>query len=252
MKVNVLGKAEFLGLAEDGPRLLALINEPQAFVIQGFYPHEEIFALRSRCFDRNRDSEPAFHPLIEGCPDFHRLHDNYPNAYVKSKMHSFQHHGWKEENGALFHYFREIFALKNRLVGLPAETYVNAHPSEGCVARVSLHNYPRGGGYMAEHIDPLGVHARIQTIVQASEYGHDFDSGGLFARADPGAEKIYFDPISNPGDLLVLSPGIPHGVDPIDPEVEYDWRVNRGRWMVVPVFLNPDYPQFDNKSQTLS
>jgi hypothetical protein len=224
---------------------MRLINEPQAFVVKGFYPAEEILQFRAETFQWGQESDPSWHPLHNDCPDYHRLHDNYPKAHVKAKMHAFYFHGWYEHNDSKFNYFREIFALKNYLAGRPEKHYLNNVPSNGFVARVNVHHYPKGGGYQAEHVDPVGTHAHIQTLVMGSKFGKDFHKGGIYARRTPDSERFYLDPYTSPGDLVVMSPGIQHGVDFIDPEVPYEWRTNDGRWMILPIIVASDYPNKD-------
>lgn len=247
MKVNSLGKAEFLRMAyESKDAFLERIHTPEIFVVPRFYEPREILSLRRRVFDLGQISEPSWHPLYDDCPDYHRLHDSYPNAYVKAKMHAFYFHGWRKENSALFTYFQEIFELKKFLAGREKDAFISNLPSNGQVARVNFQNYPVGGGYLAEHIDPTSTFALIQTLVQASTWGNDFTSGGLYARNDPGGEKLYLDQFTSPGDLMVLSPAIPHGVEAIDPQYDYDWKVDHGKWTILPIIVNSDYPRPDN------
>ena len=243
MRVNPISKPDFLELAYRGTEeFLKRIDAPEAFAVKAFFPRREILDLRRGVFEAGLASEPSWHPLHDGCPDYHRLHDNYPNAYVKQKMHAFYFHGWYPHNRAKFDYFREIFALKNFLAGLGEEAFLRHLPSNGYVARVNVHHYPRGGGCQAEHVDPVGPHARIQTLVAASQIGEDYAQGGVYCRAAPGGERVALDGSLSPGDLLVMSPGIPHGVAPIDPDLPYEWRANDGRWMILPIIVSSDYP----------
>jgi hypothetical protein len=247
MKVSSLDRAEFLQMVwEHKDAFLARVRAPEIFIVREFYDPREILSLRQRVFDLGRLSEPSWHPLFDDCPDYHRLHDNYPKAYVKAKMHAFYFHGWYKANAGLFDFFGEIFDIKTFLAGHDRGAFVANVPSDGQVARVNLQNYPVGGGYVAEHVDPTSEFALIQTLVQASSWGDDFSSGGLYARREEGAEKFYLDHLSSPGDLLVLSPAIPHGVEPIDPEHDYEWQVNRGKWTILPIIVNSDYPRPDN------
>lgn len=247
MEVTDLTKAEFLRLIHETPQaFLERISEPEAFIVRRFYDPGEIRSWRQSVFELGQRSEPSWHPLYDGCPDYHRLHDNYPKAYVKARMHAFYFHGWYSANAGIFEYFREVFAVKNALAGHDGDAFMRRMPSEGPIARVNFHQYPRGGGWLAEHADPASSFALIQTLVQASTWNADFSSGGLYARAREGAEKLYLDPISSPGDLLVLSPSIPHGVEPIDPQEDYDWKLDRGKWTIIPIIVNSDYEAPDN------
>jgi hypothetical protein len=246
MKVTHLDKRDFLALAyEHRDEFLRRIQLPEAFVVRRFFDPQQILELRQSVFDQGQRSEPSWHPLLDDCPDYHRIHDNYAKAYVKARMHAFYFHGWYSANATLFERFAEIFALKTFLAALPARAFLGNVPSDGAVARVSFHQYPAGGGYLAEHVDPTSPGALIQTLVQASAFGKDFRSGGLYARSSEGAEKVYLDPLTAPGDLLVLSPGIPHGVEAIDPPADpagdLRWRENTGKWTILPVIVGSDH-----------
>ncbi len=242
MQVNVFSRPDFIDLVYgDSAGFLQRIAAPEAFIVKQFYNRDAILKFRNETFVAGLVSEASWHPLHDDCPDYHRLHDNYPKAYVKQKMHGFYHHGWYAHNRAKFAFFAEIFALKNRLAGLPETAFLTNIPSDGLIARVTVHHYPKGGGYQAEHIDPVGRHAHIQTLVAASEFGTDYRAGGVYAHAATSEQRTYLDPLLEPGDLLVLSPGIPHGVDYIDPELPYGWQTNDGRWMILPVFVGSDY-----------
>jgi len=243
MKVNQIEKQEFMSLVyQDTDRFLKAIMAPEAFIVQKFYPSAEILNFRKQVFENGLKTDPSWHPLYDSCPDYHRLHDNYPKAYVKQKMHAFYFHGWYEHNKSKFEYFREIFQIKNFLAGLPENEFIECKPTSGYIARVNIHHYPRGGGYQAEHIDPVGLHAQIQTLVVASQFGGDFSSGGLYARTTANSDKFFIDEFTTPGDLIVISPGIHHGVAEIDPEENYQWEINDGRWMILPIIVASDYP----------
>ena len=239
--VTTIGRDTFLDLVyRDTDGFMKSIDANEAYVVKGFYPRDQVLAFRRFLQDFAADVEPSWHPCLDGVPDYHRINDEYENSWVKARMHSFYFHRFNEHN-AVFDQFKEIFELKNHLAGELPDAYYDTIPSDGVISRVVSHQYPRGGGYLAEHIDPTSRFARIQTIIQASEVGRDFDAGGLYFREDEGSEEVLVDPHSEIGDLLVLSPGVRHGVATIDPEEEVDWSLERGRWMILPVVIRSDY-----------
>lgn len=243
MQVNMMNKKDFIQLVHSRTDdFLHMVNTPEVFIIKGFYDSGLIIDFRNYVFDLGQKSLPSWHPLHDDCPDYHRLHDNYPNAYVKTKMHAFYFHGWYSENKTKFELFREIFNLKNKLTGVPEDSFLTNIPSQGFIARVNVHHYPQGGGYQAEHIDPVNKFNLIQTIIQASWPKKDFKSGGVYGRKSSDSERFFIDAFTEPGDLIVMSPRIHHGVDPIDPDLSYDWNSNRGRWMIMPIIVASDYP----------
>jgi len=247
MKVNIISKADFEALAyHHTEELFGRINKPEAYIVKSFYPADRITSIRKENFDWGIATEPGWHPCYDDVPDYHRIHDNYPKAHVKARMHAFYHHGFHKENESLFSFFADIFKLKNFLAGYPEGHFIKNTPSQGQIARVNLHNYPIGGGGQAEHIDPVSKFATLQTIVQASQIGVDYQQGGLYARETSQGEKVYIDQHTSIGDLMVLSPGIAHGVAPVDPDKEWNWKINKGRWMILPIIINSDYAGPEN------
>jgi len=247
MKINQISKTEFYHLVyNEEVDFLRRIHSPEIFVVKNFYNSLEIKEIRNAAFNWGEQTETSWHPLIDGCPDYHRLHDNYFKAHVKQKFHGFYYHGYFAKNEYLFNYFKEIFDFKCHLGKFTLGSFANYIPSSGVVARVNLHHYARGGGYQAEHIDPAGPFAIVQTLIIASKKGADYNFGGVFARTELGTEKIYLDNFVDIGDLLILSPAIPHGVDPIDPENIYCSENNDGRWIILPLFLHSDSPNVES------
>jgi hypothetical protein len=225
---------------DEAEAFLAAIAAPTVFVVEGFHPRERVRAFRELALSQARREPPSWHPCLDGVPDYHRIVDDYPGAWVKSRMHAHYFHRFNG-NAELFAELRDVFRLKNALAGEPEDAFLAAIPSDGVIARVVSNHYPRGGGYQAEHVDPASRFARIQTIIQASDPGVDFATGGLYVREAEGAEAVPIDPHSRMGDLLVLSPDVRHGVAPVDPEAELDWEAPDGRWMIMPILIRSDH-----------
>jgi hypothetical protein len=247
MKINIISKVEFFNLAlNKTDEFSKKIKSPEAFIVKQFYSKEFVMGLRNRAFEWGQTEEDSWHPFYDNCPDYHRLHDNYPNAYVKQKFRGFYHLNYNKVNKEIFLNMKDIFELKNKLAGFQGEEFMNNIPSDGVLPRINVHHYPKGGGYQAEHIDPDGPFAQIQTLIVASSQGLDFKKGGLYAREKLGGEIFCLDSYTQPGDMIVLSPAIPHGIEPIDSELEYSPNSNDGRWIILPLFLYSDYPNEKN------
>jgi hypothetical protein len=246
-RFHYLTRDEFFDLAyHHQDRLFEIVDRFDVLIVRRMYEPDQLRSLRDHAFEWGRATESSWHPCLDGCPDYHRLHDNYPQAHVKSKMHAFYRHGYDEQNAELMQYFSEIFTLKCHLAGVPHNSFITNKPSDGQIARVNIHHYPSGGGYQAEHIDPVSPFATIQTLIMASQVGVDYQVGGLYARVTADAEPCYVDPHTSLGDMVVLSPGVRHGVAPVDPGEAYAPHENRGRWMILPIIINSDYPTPDN------
>ncbi|MEA2784738.1 MAG: hypothetical protein QOF71_842 [Candidatus Eremiobacteraeota bacterium] len=240
MAIVRITRPEFLNFAYgDTASFMSSIDRGDAFVVQSFYPRAQIEAYKTFLRGMAAVQPPAWHPCVDGVPDFHRINDEYPGSWVRARMHSFYIHRFNASR-AWFEPFKDVLQLKNHLRGVAPDADYDALPSSGVISRVVAHQYPVGGGYLAEHVDPTSTFARIQTIVQASRIGADFHGGGLYYRVndDPA---IFLDAHSDVGDLLVLSPGVPHGVAPIDPDRPLDWGLDGGRWMILPVIIRSDY-----------
>ena len=194
MKINQITKDEFLNFVyEDSDLFLEKIRTPEIFIVKNFYSTEKCQNLRKITYEWGQKTPSSWHPFIDDCPDYHREHDNYPKAYVKQKFHGFYRHNYYIENNEVFQMFKEIFDVKNFLAGFKLNQFIDNIPSEGILPRVNVHHYPKGGGYQAEHIDPDGPFAQIQTLVIASTFGVDFKVGGVYARKELNSKKYYVD-----------------------------------------------------------
>jgi hypothetical protein len=137
--------------------------------------------------------------------------------------------------------FDDIFQLKSELGGFQPSEFRNTVPSDGVISRVTVQQYPRGGGGQAEHVDPTSPFARIQTLVQASQRGVDYHEGGLYVRPGDTGECIDVDQYTEMGDLVIASPAIRHGVAAVDPGKDLNWGSADGRWTIIPIIIRSDY-----------
>jgi hypothetical protein len=239
--VQDIERARFLELVyRHRDEFMASIDAGRCYVVKRFYPRELIMEMRALMGRWRRESAPSWHPCYDGVPDYHRINDLYPHSYVKARMRSFYFHRFNARRN-LFERFKDIFELKNFLAGEPRDAYYDTVPSDNVISRLTCHQYPRGGGWLEEHVDPVSNFAKIQTLVQAADFGQDFESGGLYYRLTPQGEPIMIDPLSELGDLIVLSPGVRHGVMAVDAERRLDWETDDGRWTFIPIIIYSDY-----------
>jgi hypothetical protein len=179
-----------------------------------------------------RNSLPAYHPLAEGCPNFHRVIQQDRRAFVKSLCHHFLFHPWNHDVFNVFEKMRPIYHLKNSIGGFEKDAFLDATPKDGHISRIGFIYYPRGGGMIKRHADPVGQHQLTVPVLQMSNKGEDYRIGGGYA-VDEHGEVIDTDALMEKGDVLFFNAEVIHGVAPIDPDEELDWLSFRGRWSMI-------------------
>lgn len=217
------------------------IEENKIVVIKKYKSDEYINIFIDKLQNFERTHTPAFYPINDSCPDYHRYNDEYPNSIVKAKVHTFKYNLWLEQNEQLITDFKDIFELKASMGGLNDLQHLKNKPSQGFVARVDINHYPIGGGYMSQHIDAVNKFNPIQTLISGTTKSKEYTSGGVYAVIDN--QKIFLDDFMQKGDLLIFDQSIPHGVDYIDADKTLDWSLKLGRVMIIPVLLPSEYIQ---------
>lgn len=179
-----------------------------------------------------RGSLPNYAPIAAGAPNFHRMNRNDPRAFVQGCFHQFVFFPWNQDPFDLFAACAGVYHLKNRLSGLPAGSFLGREPENGCTARLAFQVYPRGGGFLNRHADPVDYHQLTVPIMQMTRKGVDFTSGGLFVQMADGRDLV-IDDVAEPGDVVYFNASCPHGVLPIDPDAPMRWTTFAGRWMLL-------------------
>jgi hypothetical protein len=241
MKINFVNKAEWRGFVDDPRKLMSRIND-EIFIVRHFMQSSEIDEIKGLMREFSSRHPPSWHPCVDGCPDYHRVHNLYPQAYVKSVQHAYYFHPWNSCFSRLrkFADIDHIFELKATIAEKSLSDFMRNLPSQGPIVRIVCHQYPPGGGGQAEHVDPVSPFAKVQTIIQASDPGVDYQSGGFYINhTEFGLVNV--DPLTSKGDLILVSPGIKHGVSPIDPSEPLDWDTERGRWIIMPIIIHSDH-----------
>ena len=179
-----------------------------------------------------RGSLSNYAPIQAGAPNFHRMNRNDSRAYVPGCFHQFVFFPWNQDPFDLFTAGAPIYHMKNRLSGLAADRFLGVQPQDGCTARLAFQVYPRGGGFLARHADPVDYHQLTVPIMQMTRKGSDFRTGGLFVQMADGRDLV-IDDIADPGDVVYFNAACPHGVAPIDPDAPLRWTTFAGRWMLL-------------------
>jgi hypothetical protein len=241
MMIHTITREDLLDLVyRRQEEFLASIRRYDVYIVRSYYGREKVLAFNEFLRTIRDASEPSWHACLDGCPDYHRINDEYPKSYVRARMHSYYFHRWNS-NRDVFQDFKEVFEIKNALTGTDKDAYYDNVPSDGVISRIVSHQYPRGGGYLAEHIDPVNPFSLIQTIIQSSDHGVDYQQGGLYIRETQTAEPVFLDPYTRMGDMVVASPSLRHAVAPIDPDITLDWSKDDGRRMILLVVIRSDY-----------
>jgi hypothetical protein len=179
-----------------------------------------------------RGSMPNWQAILPGCPNHHRVNQWDERSHVKACFHQFSFFPWNHDVFNLFRRFRDVFVLRNLLAGAEPEAYLGLEPQDDCTARLSFQFYPKGAGAMNAHIDPAGTHQAVVPTLMMSEPGVDFHEGGAFMK-NTGGDLIWIEKYARPGDVVLFSPQLVHGVAPIDPEAALNWTAFEGRWMSI-------------------
>lgn len=237
--VKEVSKKEFFHIENN--KKLKFIQNGGVYIVKNYLSEENIQLLRKNMNNIGNTTEPSWHELKDGCPDYHRKVDNYEKAYVKARTHTFLFHLWYEHNQYLIDIFEDIFNMKKEMLNYENLDYLKNVPSNGFISRVVIHHYPRGGGYMEEHTDPVNPYTPIQTIIKASKTGKDFTTGGVYIRDPKTNEKVFAEPFFDYGDMIVFDQGLLHGVDPIDETAELNWSLEDGRFLIIPITVRSDY-----------
>ena len=179
-----------------------------------------------------RNSLPNYQAIRPNAPNFHRVNDSDPRAYVKGCFHQFAFYPWNQDILGLFARFRDVYCLKNRLSDVEEERFLGPQPDDECIARIAFQFYPSGKGFLNRHRDPVSYHQLVVPVVIVSEKGRDFQEGGLFVENDLG-DRVCVDDITKPGDVVFFNASQVHGVAPIDPTESLPWTDFSGRWMIL-------------------
>jgi hypothetical protein len=223
------------GMLEDAARLEEVrdgLRAGDVYVARRAYDPDVLADIQSYLAGVGRHSLPNYAPIEAGAPNFHRMNRADPRAYVRGSFHQFVFFPWNQDVFNLFDLFAPIYALKNVLSGLPADAFLGVTPQDGCTARLAFQMYPRGAGFLNRHSDPVDYHQLTVPILQMSTKGRDFKEGGLFVQMADGSDLVV-DDVTGPGDVIYFNARCPHGVHPIDPDVEPRWLDYAGRWMLL-------------------
>lgn len=208
------------------------IKAGDSYIFTGASNRQQLQPIREYLIKIGQNSLPNYQAIERGAPNFHRINDMDPRAYVKGCFHQFSFFPWNQDVFNFFTQFQKIYYLKNRLSCLPADIFLKQEPEKDCIARLSFQFYPVGGGVLNSHADPFDHHQLTVPVMMMSKKGEDFQHGGGYVMT-PDQQKILLDDICDWGDVTFFNAQVVHGVAEIDPEKPRHWLDFEGRWIML-------------------
>lgn len=202
------------------------------YLVRNLAERDRLERFRSYLISIAQHSLPNYVPIEQGAPNSHRMNNDDARAFVQGAFHQFTFFPWNQDLFEVFHWFRDIYRLKNLVSGIDADRFLDREPMDGCIARISVQFYPRGGGHLNCHADPVDHHQLSVPTLQLCRKGEDYQSGGAYV-VQPSGDRVSLDDRLEWGDLALFNARTAHGVEPVDPDVERDWPSFEGRWIVL-------------------
>lgn len=222
-------------LLED-PSRIAIIQEGikngEVYIVPSGIPESLLTQIREHLATIGKSSIANYHPIEANCPNFHRINRWDERAYVKGCFHQFSFFPWNQDAFDLFSLFAPVFQLKNLISGIPADRYLNRIPYDNCCSRISFQFYPKGGGALNRHRDPVDKHQLTVPIMQLSRKSKDYFEGGGYVQTPDGNDLIG-DDYAQIGDIIFFNARSEHGVHPIDANDQSHWTSFEGRWIAL-------------------
>jgi hypothetical protein len=225
--------------------LRANLERGGATVLRGVCTADEAMDIRHELLARSRVPGEDRIDVTLGAPNFHRVDDEAVRARLNRDHLYIRHYGlpWnaRPDQSVFDRVGLSLVGLRNRLFHMDPVAFVR-EPYAPYYAHWTVLHYPPGGAFLMEHSDRLEPNAQAECLLTLSRHGEDFHEGGLYVVDDRG-ERVWLDPVLEPGDLVVFRQDIPHGVAPVDPADAVDWNHDGGRWsMIIPVRPSPWAP----------
>jgi hypothetical protein len=229
--------ADWKRLSATGRWIKEAVLEGNVVHIRRFFPADLMAAAREHCRNWALSDHAENLDVAPACRDFHRIDDSLENLKIRigRRLHRFFFMPWnRPPSKAVQEMGFGAFRLRNAMMGFPEDAF-RGDPRQEAFGHLAIMHYPRGGGYLSPHADPIEP-ALAEVGVAMSRLGEDFRSGGFWIM-DPLGNRVEMAPRVEPGDVFLFRQDFLHGVAPIDDDAgELDWSDFSGRWaMHVPV-----------------
>lgn len=205
-------------------------------VLKNFFDFNSMIDLRSKIHESFISENFTNPPLSNKTENFIRRDNNPEKSAVKRVKQFAVSFYWNKPFFREREYFLALTYLRNRIANLPLNYTSQQIEPDGYLTYPNITHYPLGGGRLNKHTDP--PNKQFCTIMAAlSQISRDFDSGGIYYYSK--SQKINLEEHLNIGDVYLMNPDIPHGVDTIsgDKKNQIDWKSDKGRWILFPAMI---------------
>ena len=206
----------------------------EVIIVRNTFSKEKLYEVR-RKVHRFGVSTPEKNPPRSAQTEcFHRVDNNHPLMIVKRIAHFFRFSYEHQGDEGVFEFMHPINILRNQVAGLD-EKYTFWEDWNGYLSQPAMLHYPAGGGYLANHVDPLHPQ-RVELVLAMSQRGEDFKSGGI--QIQDGDKWVDLESSIQFGDIVMFRPDVPHQVLPIDQDSQLDLQSETGRWIMFSPIAN--------------
>lgn len=218
--------------SDDVDKLANSLYAGDAYILKKAFPSDYLINLAKRTFELGKQSKSAYHPMLEGCPDFNRIIDEEVSKKYSytAVRHSFFFFHWNKDPLDFFEEVNQRWRVFKFLGGYQQCEYENNTPVDGIVDRIQVVRYPAGGGGLEHHVDPT-KNQRVIIGAMMSKRGVDYETGGFYF-VDSNADRVDLETQLEIGDMVCAYPTIVHGVTSVDAHKSLNWSSNEGRWFL--------------------
>lgn len=207
-------------------------------ILKDFFSKKSLIELREAIFKLFCDSNFSNPELNHNTLNFIRRDENPAKSAVKRTKQFYVSFYWNKPLFGEREKFLSLTHLRGKIARLPLGYTVNGIEQDGYLTYPNITHYPIGGGMLNKHTDP--PNKQFCTIMAAmSERGRDFKNGGIYFYNND--KKVDLESHLSIGDVYLMNPSIPHGVDKIydlkESNSEINWELNKGRWILFPALI---------------
>lgn len=214
------------------------ISNGNVVILKSFFTESSMIELRENVYKSFLEYPFSNPELNRRTKNFQRRDENPVKSAVKRTKQFLVSFYWNRQRFNERDMFLSLTYLRNKVAKLPDRYASNCIEQDGYLTYPNITHYPAGGGMLNKHIDPPSKQFCV-IIAAMSERGRDFTSGGVYFF--DGDDKVDLEASLKIGDVYLMNPSIPHGVELIeDSQNTYDginWAINRGRWILFPALI---------------